>query len=847
MTTVEEPQDVKLEVAQKVFLCKTKGLPGVDSAKLQQEILDVIYAGDLAPLYEWVCAQLSIPVDAARLATMKEKNAATLAELESKIKDAEENLGETEVRDALLAKANFLCSIGDRDAAVEAYAATEAKTAGSGNKVDLVFNKLRLFMAYGDMYEVKSLLARAKQLCSDGGDWERKNKLKVYQGVFAMQTRDFKLSANLFLDSIATFTATELFPYTRVIFYAVVISMLALDRVSLKKKVVDAPEILTVIGQVPGLAPYLNSLYNCKYKDFFKAFVGMIDEMKSDMYLSPHIRYYMREIRVAAYVQFLESYKSVTLDSMAAAFDVSIEFLDQELSDFIVAGRINAKIDKVSNIVETTKPDAKNALYQESIKKGDILLNRIQKLSKWSAFDSSARGTEPTSCAALSLGRLIGSHSETNPSQLAVTSAPQSSPQAQHQGPRPEPTARAQSVRSGPVRSEPLSSASAVTKPSRLIPFSFPGESAYRGRLTRNLRVSSPAAYTSGAGSSTHPWTGYCRLQTPKVSGQATCTACSGGSTYSLTGYVGLQHDSLRKTSMGAVCCGKRSSTQSWFGHTILQKNSVGELGCSAHRLAGQLKCGPPRTVQNRLVVPNAIGEDPGSLADKSTPRTGFSRSENPSQGSSGTFLLGFKAWWSKFIGKASYDYYLWRKDTGSDLQLFALFFLGLILIGSFVKSVVVTGRPPAGAMDFWGYLYDVLVLSFAQDLPPKAQASMAEQMFSVLTAYAGLLSFAMVLALVEQVVLEVIDSNVNRGSMVYETKHTLILGWGSSQRDMELATFRRAIPESERHGVDIVFRVGNPLLSSDLAFVAAEHAAVSIIVSDHSRSPLEADAQSAR
>lgn len=46
-------------------------------------------------------------------------------------------------------------------------------------------------------------------------------------------------------------------------------------------------------------------------------------------------------------VQFLESYKSVTLDSMASAFDVGLPFLDSEISDFICAGRISAKIDKV--------------------------------------------------------------------------------------------------------------------------------------------------------------------------------------------------------------------------------------------------------------------------------------------------------------------------------------------------------------------------------------------------------------------------------------------------------------------------------------------------------------------
>ena len=47
------------------------------------------------------------------------------------------------------------------------------------------------------------------------------------------------------------------------------------------------------------------------------------------------------------FLQFLESYKSVTLSSMATAFGVSVDFIDQELVDFIVAGRLPAKIDKV--------------------------------------------------------------------------------------------------------------------------------------------------------------------------------------------------------------------------------------------------------------------------------------------------------------------------------------------------------------------------------------------------------------------------------------------------------------------------------------------------------------------
>ncbi|KAL6763621.1 26S proteasome regulatory complex [Haematococcus lacustris] len=378
----EETQDIQLELAHKKFLLKTTDVPGLDKDKLKGDILEVVFRDDLAPIYESLCAELGLPVDSAKLQDMKSKNAAKLVELEAKLSDAQENLGETEVRDALHAKALYLCAIGDREAAAKAFTETEAKTAGSGKKMDLVFSQIRLNMFYGDWHKVKVQLARAKQLCDEGGDWERKNKLKVYQAVFAMYSRDFKQASALFQDAIATFSATELFSYQQVIFYVVVTSIIALDRVELKAKVVDAPEILTAIGQTPHLKEYLDSLYSCQYQVFFRAFNEIITLIKSDPYLAAHVRYYMREVRVVAYAQFLESYKSVTLASMAAAFDVSPSFIDLELAGLIVSGRLNAKIDKVAGVIETNRPDAKNALYHDSIKKGDLLLNRIQKLSK---------------------------------------------------------------------------------------------------------------------------------------------------------------------------------------------------------------------------------------------------------------------------------------------------------------------------------------------------------------------------------------------------------------------------------------------------------------------------------
>lgn len=54
----------------------------------------------------------------------------------------------------------------------------------------------------------------------------------------------------------------------------------------------------------------------------------------------------------------------------------------RELSRFIASGRLHCKIDKVGGIAETNRPDSKNAQYQATLKQGDLLLNRVQKLSR---------------------------------------------------------------------------------------------------------------------------------------------------------------------------------------------------------------------------------------------------------------------------------------------------------------------------------------------------------------------------------------------------------------------------------------------------------------------------------
>ncbi|XP_072961292.1 26S proteasome non-ATPase regulatory subunit 6 [Typha angustifolia] len=378
----EGQQEPHLALAVKLFLLNHRDVDDIEKVRLRDEVLDAVKADDMASLYESLVANSVAEMDAALLASMRTKIEEEIKKLDDKIADAEENLGESEVREAHLAKSLYFIKIGDKEKALEQLKLTEGKTVAVGQKMDLVFYTLQLGFFHMDFDLISRSIDKAKKLFEEGGDWERKNRLKVYEGLYCMSTRNFKKAASLFLDSISTFTTYELFSYETFIFYTVLTSVISLDRVSLKQKVVDAPEILAVIGKVPYLSDFLNSLYGCQYKSFFSAFSGLTEQIKLDRYLQPHFRYYMREVRTVVYSQFLESYKSVTMEAMATAFGVTVDFIDQELSRFIAAGKLHCKIDKVAGVLETNRPDARNAFYQSTIKQGDFLLNRIQKLSR---------------------------------------------------------------------------------------------------------------------------------------------------------------------------------------------------------------------------------------------------------------------------------------------------------------------------------------------------------------------------------------------------------------------------------------------------------------------------------
>lgn len=71
-------------------------------------------ASDMAPYYEGLCKELKWPLDSELLSKMKKANEEELKRLDDVLEDAEKNMGESEIRDVMMAKAEYLIRIGNK-------------------------------------------------------------------------------------------------------------------------------------------------------------------------------------------------------------------------------------------------------------------------------------------------------------------------------------------------------------------------------------------------------------------------------------------------------------------------------------------------------------------------------------------------------------------------------------------------------------------------------------------------------------------------------------------------------------------------------------------------------------
>jgi 26S proteasome regulatory subunit N7 len=230
-----------------------------------------------------------------------------IQELDEKIQKAD-SLEEFDINNYVFEKAKLYKEQGRTEEAIKEFKVVIDKTQSFNLKMDSVFEILLVGIRSKDLNLIKENLDLCKKFLKDASDWEKKNKFKVYEGLYLLLTRKFNEAGKLFLDALMTFTNYELFPYKDFVFYTAITNIITVDRVTLKNRVIDNSDVISCIREIPNLKDFLESFYNGDYKRFFVEFYQIIKRIQNDFFLSQHSNYFISEMRIKVYNQFLRKY-----------------------------------------------------------------------------------------------------------------------------------------------------------------------------------------------------------------------------------------------------------------------------------------------------------------------------------------------------------------------------------------------------------------------------------------------------------------------------------------------------------------------------------------------------------
>ncbi|ORD99511.1 PSMD6 [Hepatospora eriocheir] len=214
-------------------------------------------------------------------------------------------------------------------------------------KMDIALCKIRMSIILEDSEELKQNIKKAEKLVEDGANWDRRNRFKVYNGLYHLINKNYDQAEPLLYESLASFEAEELLSFDRVVMYLIYTSLLSYKRPLFYQNILINGDVL----KYREFLEFPMALYNCEYGSCFSSLKRFIDINKEDVFLSPIEDEFVDEMKILCYNQFLYSYQTVEIGRMAESFGITIEDLESDLRKFVFKNRLTIKIDRIDGII----------------------------------------------------------------------------------------------------------------------------------------------------------------------------------------------------------------------------------------------------------------------------------------------------------------------------------------------------------------------------------------------------------------------------------------------------------------------------------------------------------------
>uniref|UniRef100_A0A4X1U6P4 G protein pathway suppressor 1 n=1 Tax=Sus scrofa TaxID=9823 RepID=A0A4X1U6P4_PIG len=206
-------------------------------------------------------------------------------------------------------------------------------------------------------------------------------KLKCAAGLAELAARKYKQAAKCFL--LAAFDHCdfpELLSPSNVAVYGGLCALATFDRQELQRNVISSSSFKLFLELEPQVRDIIFKFYESKYASCLKMLDEMKDNLLLDMYLAPHVRTLYTQIRNRALIQYFSPYVSADMRKMATAFNTTVAALEDELTQLILEGLINARIDSHSKILYARDVDQRSTTFEKSLLMGKEFQRRVKAM-----------------------------------------------------------------------------------------------------------------------------------------------------------------------------------------------------------------------------------------------------------------------------------------------------------------------------------------------------------------------------------------------------------------------------------------------------------------------------------
>ena len=157
---------------------------------------------------------------------------------------------------------------------------------------------------------------------------------------------------------------------SNVALYGGLCALACYNRDELKDHVLSNAHFKQLLETEPQLREVITSFHGSNYHRCFKIMDEMRNNWLLDIYLSSHVDTLYNMIRERALCQYFGSYSSIDMRKMAAAFNTSVDELQEELSLLIQNDAIKGRIDSHNKILFAKETNYRTVIMDKALELG---------------------------------------------------------------------------------------------------------------------------------------------------------------------------------------------------------------------------------------------------------------------------------------------------------------------------------------------------------------------------------------------------------------------------------------------------------------------------------------------